>query len=148
MRGWLFWIGLLLCLGIPNLLVARKQHSLLGGRVVYLPLAPVDPRSLMQGDYMQLRYALPTPQPDWPASGLLAADVDTRGVLSDLRRGDGPVHVGYKLKNGKLWVATDAFYFEEGSASRYQQAAYGKFHLSDTGSLTLQGLASAELKDL
>jgi uncharacterized membrane-anchored protein len=36
----------------------QKQHVIATGQTVLLPLAPVDPRSLMQGDYMRLRYEL------------------------------------------------------------------------------------------
>ncbi|MFX7329222.1 GDYXXLXY domain-containing protein, partial [Acinetobacter baumannii] len=36
--------------------MAQKEMLLKEGQLVLLPLAPVDPRSLMQGDYMALRY--------------------------------------------------------------------------------------------
>ena len=52
-------IGLgILILCIINVLVYQKEQHLSNGEVVLLELAPVDPRSLMQGDYMRLRFAL------------------------------------------------------------------------------------------
>ena len=51
------WGGLALVLVLVNLLVLQKQRVLDGGRTVLLGLRPADPRSLMQGDYMELRYA-------------------------------------------------------------------------------------------
>src|SRR3546814_7520410 len=46
-----------LVLGAVNLQVLQKQRVLDDGRTVLLALRPVDPRSLIQGDYMVLRYA-------------------------------------------------------------------------------------------
>jgi len=49
--------GLALLAGI-NATVWRFEHAMSQGEVVLIELAPVDPRSLMQGDYMRLNYAL------------------------------------------------------------------------------------------
>jgi uncharacterized membrane-anchored protein len=51
-------LGLLLVLGLINLAIYQKEQHLSHGEVVRLKLAPVDPRSLMQGDYMALRFEL------------------------------------------------------------------------------------------
>lgn len=61
MRHWrniLLWGGLLLALVVANLGIRGHERTLSEGRVVLLELAPVDPRSLMQGDYMVLRFAV------------------------------------------------------------------------------------------
>ena len=39
-----------------NVSIWQKEQLLNHGKIVLLPLAPVDPRSLMQGDYMRLRF--------------------------------------------------------------------------------------------
>jgi uncharacterized membrane-anchored protein len=60
MRYWrqaLLWVGLLLALIVVNRGIAQREAILSDGRVLLLELAPVDPRSLMQGDYMALRFA-------------------------------------------------------------------------------------------
>lgn len=54
----LLMLGLVLCLGLANYDVWSKERVLRDGQAVVLELAPVDPRSLMQGDYMVLRYRL------------------------------------------------------------------------------------------
>ena len=54
-------IALIACacmLGLVNWSVAQKERLLERGRIVLLELAPVDPRSLMQGDYMALQFAI------------------------------------------------------------------------------------------
>ena len=57
-RNILLWGGLLLALVVANLGIRGHERTLSEGRVVLLELAPVDPRSLMQGDYMVLRFAV------------------------------------------------------------------------------------------
>ena len=48
--------NLLLLLGYLNWSIYQKEQTLRDGQLVLFELAPVDPRSLMQGDYMSLRY--------------------------------------------------------------------------------------------
>lgn len=60
MKSWraiLLWGGLLAALVVANLAIRGHERTLAEGRVLLLELAPVDPRSLMQGDYMALRFA-------------------------------------------------------------------------------------------
>lgn len=56
-RSILLWGGLLLALAVANHGIVQRERILSDGRVLLLELAPVDPRSLMQGDYMALRFA-------------------------------------------------------------------------------------------
>ena len=51
-------LGLVLALGLINWSIYQKEQHLRHGDVIKLKLAPVDPRSLMQGDYMALRFEL------------------------------------------------------------------------------------------
>src|SRR5262245_42213409 len=46
----------LVILIVANYTIVRKENLLASGRTVLLEIAPVDPRSLMQGDYMSLRF--------------------------------------------------------------------------------------------
>src|SRR5207247_7075547 len=46
----------LVVLGAANWTIQSRERLLADGRVVLLELAPVDPRSLIQGDYMALRF--------------------------------------------------------------------------------------------
>jgi uncharacterized membrane-anchored protein len=54
------WIAasLALVVAVVGALIAKKERIRREGTVVLLRLAPVDPRSLMQGDYMALRFEL------------------------------------------------------------------------------------------
>ena len=58
MKRHLILVGLVgVCLVFGGMVV-QKEAVLEEGHLVLLALAPVDPRSLMQGDYMTLRYAV------------------------------------------------------------------------------------------
>lgn len=57
-RSILLWGGLLLALVVANHGIVQRERILSVGRVLLLELQPVDPRSLMQGDYMALRFAV------------------------------------------------------------------------------------------
>ncbi|MBC5774258.1 GDYXXLXY domain-containing protein [Pontibacter sp. KCTC 32443] len=54
-------VNLVLVLAYLNWSVVQKEDILEEGELVLLKLAPVDPRSLMQGDYMRLSYAISQP---------------------------------------------------------------------------------------
>ena len=54
----LLGVGAVLVFGAVNWQVAAKERLRASGQPVYLELAPVDPRSLMQGDYMALNFQL------------------------------------------------------------------------------------------
>jgi uncharacterized membrane-anchored protein len=54
---WLVIAGLILVLGVANYDIWQKQQIVENGQQILLKLRPVDPRSLMQGDFMRLRYA-------------------------------------------------------------------------------------------
>ena len=57
-RSILLWGGLLAALAVANQGIFQRERILADGRIVLLELEPVDPRSLMQGDYMALRFAV------------------------------------------------------------------------------------------
>ena len=50
--------NLVLVLGVVNWITQDKEDLLQNGRVVLLEVGKYDPRSLMQGDYMALRYLI------------------------------------------------------------------------------------------
>lgn len=56
-RSILLWGGLLLALVVVNHGIAQRERILSDGRVLLLELQPVDPRSILQGDFMALRFA-------------------------------------------------------------------------------------------
>ena len=145
-------LGAVLVLAAANYTIYDKEQLLAHGRVVLLQLAPVDPRSLMQGDYMALRFqavteAFPfTDRRTLPADGRLVLTLDERGVGKFTRIDNGQplapdeISIRYRLRDGQPKVATNAFFFQEGHADRYARARYGEFRVAADGDTILTGL--------
>jgi uncharacterized membrane-anchored protein len=147
--------GLAIVLAVVNWQIARKERVLRDGTSILLALAPVDPRSLIQGDYMRLDYAIAREigwQEDWPTEGQIVIRADDDGVATFVRRHEGaPLAPGehlllYRRRGGRIRIGTDAFFFEEGSAARYSDARYGELRIDAGGESLLVGLRDAQRK--
>lgn len=149
--------GLALVLGLGNHAILSKQKVVNHGRPVLLELRPVDPRSLMQGDYMTLALhaeAVPPKPAELPRRGTAVLQLDGQGVGRFLRIDDGrplaggEIRVGYK-RTGRFGTAeisygADGFFFQEGDADLYAGARYALVHVDPDGGTVLVGLADAE----
>ncbi len=162
MRKWIAILAGVIVLVLINFSIYQREQLLRDGRVVLLELAPVDPRSLMQGDYMALNFAIANQAFGWNdvreddseqfSDGHLVVAVDARGVGKFLRRaGSEPLAPGeallrYRVRHGNPQFATNAFFFQEGQAATYEQARYGEFRVAADGEMILTGMRDADLK--
>lgn len=146
-------------LGVANVGLWRNEQLIAHGRPVLVEIVPVDPRSLLQGDYMRLAFRLPGDVPD--AVGLDAtrpkvlAALDERGVATVqrlARPGEAPGAGGLLIElapsDGRWTLVTDAWHFREGEAARFAQARYGEFRVQPDGRALLVGLRDAALRPL
>jgi uncharacterized membrane-anchored protein len=145
---------------VVNLGIREKESLIARGQAVFVELAPVDPRSLMQGDYMRLAFRLPADVRSLAslttgsARPHVVAVVDARGVATLLRLDDGrPLEAGQLRieltpKNGGWILVTDAWHFTEGEAPRWNLARYGEFRVDPTGRALLVGLRGSQLEPL
>ena len=152
-----------------NWSIYGKEKHLADGQIVYLELTPVDPRSLMQGDYMALRFrlinqvyeALPrrddsseSDQDEHGSDGYVVASLDEqrRGTFKDLYNGqalsEGEILLRYRIRNGKVKFATNAFFFKEGDEKYYRPARYGMFRVDGKGDLLLEAMYDQHLNRL
>lgn len=146
-------------LAVLNYGVYEKEQIKAHGDTLLLELAPVDPRSLMQGDYMRLRYAI-------------ARDTSVRELASGEKRGyivirpdehnvarfvrfhkGGKLAAGEKLLRfhsdyGGVRIVPNSFFFQEGHAKYYEEAEYGVFKFDDSGNHLLVGLAGEDRKTI
>lgn len=159
MRKWIVVASTLALLVAVNFGIASRERLLERGRIVLLELAPVDPRSFMQGDYMALRFrvgidALAGRMADDASDGRLVLAVDARGVGAFRRRDAGAalaadeVLLRYRIRNGQPKFATHAFFFEGGHGDEYAKARYGEFRLAADGDALLTGLRDEQLAPL
>lgn len=147
-----------LVLVVANLAIWQKEDLVAKGRPVFVALAPVDPRSLLQGDYMRLNFRVPSPDGDIGLSRAQRPSVvvrlDTRGVATAVRLDDGKplaadeVRIELTPKDGRWILVTDAWFFAEGEAQRWAAARFGEFRVDAHGRALLVSLRGAELKAL
>lgn len=150
--------GLLLALGVANAAIVGKERLLARGTPMLLALAPVDPRSLVQGDYMRLEYEISRAVDSAaaaPRDGRVVVRLDARGVARLVRRhregaplAPGERLLRYRRRGGRARVGTDAFFFEEGSAHRYARARYGELRVDERGESVLVALRDEALRRL
>jgi uncharacterized membrane-anchored protein len=163
MRKYMVLIIGLFILGAVNVSIWHKEQLLTNGKTVFLALAPVDPRSLMQGDYMALRFQLErdiapqlTHDKTQNADGYVVVNINAQGVgefaqLQDnLLNAVNPQQIAmrYRVREGKIKFATNAFFFEEGKGDIYAKARYGEFRVADDGELLLHDLRGEDLRIL
>ena len=141
--------NLILLLGYFNWSVYKKEQTLKDGQLILLQLAPVDPRSLMQGDYMRLNQeASSAPVDEQTATrgyAVLRTDSNQVGEIVRLQNTLEPVNsdelvIKYKIVHHRLFLGAESFFFEEGQDTLYQKAVYGGLKVNDKGQNLLVGL--------
>lgn len=124
-------------------LSAFKEESYKSREGFYLKLAPVDPRSLMQGDYMILNYEIVDEA--WNKiyeiedrenkslkNGFIAVKLnkDNVAIFKDVVKqpDNNPdlLYIAFKSNGYQLKINADSFFFQEGNAHLYENAKYSK----------------------
>lgn len=155
--AWLVVAGAILVLGAANKTIWQRQQIVDEGRPVLLELRPVDPRSLIQGDYMALAYAetvfpVPAERSGLPRRGsfIVALDADNVAAFARLDNG-GPLaaneaRIKYKLidRFGGVRLGAESYFFQEGQANVFADAEYGVLHVDTAGNSVLIGLAGVD----
>ncbi len=152
---WIAFGTMVLILVLVNFNIYKKEQILDRGQVVLLELAPIDPRSLMQGDYMRLRFAIESsvlekqekePPLKNQSSGYFIVNLDKNDVGTfaridnDKPLADSQIKMQFRVRHARIRLATHAFFFEEGTASEYEKARYGEFRVDSSGELLLNNL--------
>ncbi|MEM7465638.1 MAG: GDYXXLXY domain-containing protein [Pseudomonadota bacterium] len=160
--------GLVLALLVVNYAILKKEEHLENGTPVFLELVPVDPRSLMQGDYMALRFKLAndiraaldmanvdeSAIPPFGSDGHVVVNLTPSSVGSfhavyiDQTLNDEQVLMQYRIRDDRVKFATNAFFFQEGHAKFYENARFGLFKVDSHGELLLASLHDENLNNL
>ena len=140
---------------VINVEIAGKEQIVRNGATVLLRIAPRDPRSLLQGDYMALRYTM---------AGAVASEAEhfemndgiaviELGALNEARfvslykdqqLQDRQHLLRYRKRGDSVRLASDAYFFEEGSGQKYSGARFGEIRINTNGDAVLIGLRDAE----
>jgi uncharacterized membrane-anchored protein len=152
---------LLLTLAVANFAIWQKEDVIAHGKPVFVELAPIDPRSLMQGDYMTINFRVPS-ETNTEAGSLMSwnrphavARLDARGVATMVRihspgvaLAPGEMPIELTPKDGRWVLVTDAWFFREGDGERWSKAKYGEFRVAPDGKALLVGMADGALKPI
>jgi uncharacterized membrane-anchored protein len=150
----------LLVLGAVNWGIFGRERLLETGQVVLLELAPVDPRSLMQGDYMRLNFRIGAEirrlarAPGAADDGRVVVRLGEHAVGGFVRQeggeplGTGELRLRYRVREGEVKFATNAYFFQEGTGNRYARARYGEFRVAPDGELLLTHLVGENFERL
>lgn len=155
MRNIVLWAVLILVMGSVNFSIFKKEETLNNGQVMLLELAPVDPRSLIQGDYMRLRYKMGTEVEEaWlEDEGRIVVRLDENNVATFVRVDKGEKlqeseHLlAYKNRRG-MRLGAESYFFQEGNAELYANAEYGELRVDSTGASVLAGLRDENFERL
>ena len=140
---------------VINIEIASKEQIVRNGATVLLRIAPRDPRSLLQGDYMALRYTM---------AGAVASEAEQfemndgiavieLGELNEARfvslykdqqLQDRQHLLRFRKRGDSVRLASDAYFFEEGSGQEYSGARFGEIRINTNGDAVLIGLRDAE----
>ena len=153
-------LGLALVLVVMTRNIIKYENHLATGDTVLLALAPVDPRGFMQGDYMTLSYALERDvfaalnrdPGSYPTNedGYVIVALDNNKVAQFVRLAanqpknlaSNEMAIHYRIRNGAMQLATNAFFFQEGHGEAFEAAEYGLFRVNDKGEPLLTNLVN------
>ncbi|TGN09426.1 GDYXXLXY domain-containing protein [Leptospira ilyithenensis] len=146
----------LLVIGFILFSVIKKEGIRNYGKLVLIPLAPQDPRSLFQGDYMILRY-------DWeqisteniPSRGCIIFNLSRENVLNLVRfsetnseKKSGEHCLKYFKHDYDVRIGAESFFFEEGKGEIFEEAKFAGVRVDDNGDKLLVGLYDQNKKEL
>lgn len=143
-----------LILTVINIEIVGKERIVRDGTTVLLRIAPRDPRSLMQGDYMALRYTMvgDVTRESGQRESMDGVAVIELGELDEAsfvalydgqQLEQGQHLLRYRKRGESVRLASDAYFFEEGSAEDYSNAIFGEIRVNAKGDAVLIGLRNA-----
>lgn len=142
-------LNLFLVLGFFIYAVSQKESILSEGKLILFELAPVDPRSLMQGDYMSLRYKVADSirNLELPKRGFMVIRPDSFNIARYVRIQKGNQSpapdeqlIEFSSSSYEINIGASSFFFEEGNADKYAKARYGGIKVDKKGKSVLTGL--------
>lgn len=135
-------------LAIFGTIIVQRESLRAEDRTVLLQLAPRDPRSIMQGDYMVLRYSITRNRPDdrKQKKGFVVCR-EKDGVAERIRTqkkrtplADDEFVIQYRMVQFDMSIGPDEFFFQEREGGKYARARFAKVAVSDEGQISILGL--------
>ncbi|HLV31527.1 MAG TPA: GDYXXLXY domain-containing protein [Chitinispirillaceae bacterium] len=137
--------------------VKNREDLLDSGEVFLFRLAPVDPRSILQGDYMTLNYRITsgTHAKNIPSRGYIVFQADSLNIADRIRFQEKPEPLNsneriikYYAHKRNISIGSESFFFQEGDADLYAKARFGGIKVAKNGTSILFGLFDANCKKI
>jgi uncharacterized membrane-anchored protein len=151
----------LVILALINVGIYQKEKILNEGDIILLKLQPIDPRSLIAGDYMAFRYKIAqdlnmAKEVTTQKHGFLVikADEDNVGEFVRIYQGESLLKdekllkFTYKTSTHQFSIKPDSFLFQEGLQPLYQKAEYAILHYNGAKDYLLVGLADSKRNEI
>lgn len=158
-RSLYFLVGFLIFIALFSKEITDKEKILSSGTPALFELMPVDPRSLMQGDYMVLRlkaedyiyhdYFQESDKTKYFLEDKAVIKIDKNTKVASFVR----LHKGEKLASDeslirfKIWpqtpltrIGSGAFFFQEGKGIELEKSRYALFRISEDGTSLITDL--------
>ncbi len=148
-RDWVILGNLIALLVWFNHSILEKEAILSDGKLVLLELAPVDPRSLIQGDYMDLSYAISQIEDieSIPNHGFCILKSNEKGIAEKIRIqtnlnpiDENEFAIKYHSNGWRINIGAESYFFQEGKSEKFENAKYGGLRIDDNGNSILVGL--------
>ncbi len=141
----LIWLVVILMISFVTYNGVKNEVALQSGKEIRLALAPVDPRSMLQGDYVTLRYDISTlPGPVLPANKKIKV------VLVSTANGSYEYGGYYKIEGdwNKPYEPSDDDVIVNGTTYSDHDVQYGieSFFISEGTGSTFEGKTAASIK--
>ncbi|MGG1619533.1 GDYXXLXY domain-containing protein [Paenibacillus sp. NRS-1782] len=147
-------VVIVLQLGVIGYQTVRSETLLATGASIKLKLAPVDPRSLLQGDYVMLNYDISTPfsQDNWNRGKVkVVLTPGSQGVyIADRLYQDGEKLAHHEVILNGQWDGTriqygiENYFIPEGTGRNVEQNAhYAYIRVSQNGDALLERLSDS-----
>ncbi|WP_299348874.1 GDYXXLXY domain-containing protein [uncultured Maritalea sp.] len=157
MRNWLMLGFGVLVLGLLNFGVVEKERVIANGELVYLELRPVDPRSLLQGDFMRLGFEVENVAAAEIGAkvrnGNIVISPDQNGVAQFVRLDDGAALgdaeylVHFSKTSSRPTLVPNSYLFQEGEGEAFSEAEYAALVFgADRRDYVLRGLADEKFQ--
>ncbi|EPG72845.1 GDYXXLXY protein [Leptospira fainei serovar Hurstbridge str. BUT 6] len=137
---------ILLIVGVETFKKERLRET---GELVLFTLAPVDPRSLMQGDYMQLAYDITRSNftEELSSSGYIVFSLDENKVATFIRfqnelepTAGNERKIKYHRHESEISFGAEEFFFQEGAGPIFANAKFGALRIDSKGNGILVGV--------
>lgn len=137
---------ILLVVGVETF---KKEKLRETGELVLFTLVPVDPRSLMQGDYMRLAYDITRSNftDELSSSGYIVFSLDKDKVATFVRFQNEPEpttgherKIKYHRHDSEISFGAEEFFFQEGAGARFANAKFGALRIDRKGNGILVGV--------